>query len=212
MPRHKQVTTCRKSGGPTSKICGCEHCQLAVCEVCGAGEGTLTTDCPGEQISGERLEEILETNLDFTDDRGWHLIERRRTPHFEATKVPPDLPRVDPRTIVVPAIDWTKIDHTADLQHDLYLKALAWALADRTCEDRSAALARIEKEAAHLRGKTALDATERDLIGKLKQAEIDFEVACRKVERCDDESKQLARRSLDVLESQAKESAADHTA
>ena len=59
MPRHKQVTACRKSGGPTSKSCSCEHCALSVCSVCGGAEGTLTTDCPGTQINGDRQQETV---------------------------------------------------------------------------------------------------------------------------------------------------------
>jgi hypothetical protein len=54
MPRHQQVTTCRKSGGPISKFCSCEHCTLSVCSICGAYEGGLTTDCPGTPVSFDR--------------------------------------------------------------------------------------------------------------------------------------------------------------
>ena len=207
MPRHQQVTTCRKSGGPVSKMCSCEHCALSVCSMCGGGEGALTTDCPGEQISGDRLDEICETNLDYTDDRGWHLVQTddgapiaRRSPRFESTKLPPDPPRVYPRTIVALATDWTKVDRTLNLQHKLTQKAIAWVLADRACEERSAALARMEDDCGPLRGKTTLDAGDRDLLGKLEQEKISFQIACRQVERCEDEWKQLARRLVDTLE------------
>lgn len=85
MPKHRQVTTCRKNGGPVSKFCSCEHCCLSVCTVCGAYEGSLTTHCPGEGVSFDRQREVYETNLDYTDDRGWHQGEPmlRRTPLFE---------------------------------------------------------------------------------------------------------------------------------
>src|SRR4029078_1255590 len=73
MPRHRQVTTCRRSGGPLSKTCTCEHCALAVSAVCGAGEGSLTTDCPGEKVPYDRQQEVFEPSFDYTDERGWHL-------------------------------------------------------------------------------------------------------------------------------------------
>ena len=206
MPRHKQVTTCRKSGGPVSKHCSCEHCCLAVCSVCGAGEGSLTTDCPGVQMSADKQQEVFETNYDYTDDRGWHLAQNddgspiRRSAHFEDTTLPPEPSRVDVRAIIAPTIDWSRVDRTMDFQHKLIQKEIAWVLADRTCEDRSAALARIEDECGPLRGKTDLDAAERDLLGKLEQEKIAFQIACRNVERCNDERNQLARRLVDMLE------------
>lgn len=83
MPKHKQVTTCRK-GGPISKHCSCEHCCLSVCSVCGAYEGGLTTDCPGVIVSFDRQKEVHETLLDYTDDRGWHADGMEKiTPRFE---------------------------------------------------------------------------------------------------------------------------------
>ncbi len=107
MPRHKRVTTCRLTGGPTSKHCSCEHCTLSVCGVCGAYEGSLTTDCPGAKVSFDRQQEVGETNLDYTDARGWHQGEppKQRSPLFEDTRVPPQPPPVDPRTLVAPGVD-----------------------------------------------------------------------------------------------------------
>lgn len=89
MPRHKQVTTCRKTCGPVSDRCSCEHCTLAVCSVCGAYEGSLTTDCPGSKISYDRQQEIYETKLDYTDERGWHQGQsmKERSPRFEPAPV-----------------------------------------------------------------------------------------------------------------------------
>jgi hypothetical protein len=91
MPRHRQVTTCRH-GGPTTNFCGCEHCELCVCAVCGAYEGALTTDCPGEAVPFDKRQEVYETNLDFTVERGWHQgnPKERRSPRFE--KAMPVLP------------------------------------------------------------------------------------------------------------------------
>ena len=207
MPRHKQVTTCRKSGGSLSKHCSCEHCCLSVCEVCGGAEGSLTTDCPGTNVSHERQQEIYETTLDYTDERGWHVARNddgspnaRRSPRFESTTSDPEPPRVDPRTLVAPSIDWAAVDRTMNLQRTLAQKAIDWVLADRACEERSAALTRIEDECGPLRGKTTLDATDRDLLGTLEQEKISFQIACRNAERCEDEWKQLARRLVDTLE------------
>ncbi len=203
MPRHQQVTSCRKSGGPVSKHCSCEHCCLSVCSVCGAGEGTLTTDCPGTRVDTDKQQEVFETNLDYTDDRGWYLEvdgSSRRAPRFENTKLPIETSRVDPRTVVAPSINWAAVDRTMNLQHELTLKAIAWTIADRACEERSAALARIEDDCDVLRGKTDLTTAERDLLGKLEQEKISFQIACRNIERCDDEWKQLARRIVAALE------------
>lgn len=103
MTHHKHETTCRKSGGPVSKSCSCEHCSLDVCSVCGGGEGSLTTDCPGARIGADRHQELCETRLDYTDARGWHLADpaSRRSPSFQprfatvcnecGTYCPPDL-------------------------------------------------------------------------------------------------------------------------
>jgi hypothetical protein len=92
MARHKQVTTCRKTGGPLSDRCSCEHCTLAVCSVCGGYEGSLTTDCSRETLSFDRQKEIYETNLDYVESRGWHQGEpmQRRSPLFEGG--PPHCP------------------------------------------------------------------------------------------------------------------------
>lgn len=70
--KHRQVTTCRRDGGPCSSYCSCEHCTLGVCSVCGAYEGSLTLDCPGEQVSFDRQEEVYKTDLNYTEALGWH--------------------------------------------------------------------------------------------------------------------------------------------
>lgn len=211
MPRHQQVTAC----------------QLAMCEVCGAGEGTLTTDCPGAPISGDRLEEILETNLDFTDDRGWHLIGRPRSPRFESPAAPSaaahaPLAAVAQGRIVgcvcgwrtpqsaadsddaysthaalaglSPAIDWTAIDRMESLKHELTQKAIAWVLADRICEDRSAALTRVEDAENSIR---QLKGHHRDLRTRLER---DFKIADQRAQKCDDEFRQAARKLVATLE------------
>lgn len=220
MPRHQQVTTCRKSGGPISKHCSCEHCCLAVCAVCGAYEGGLTTDCPGTQVDFDKQKEVHETSLDYTDDRGWHLGEpmKLRSPRFTTTRLPPTPPPVDPRSVVAPRVDWTTVDLASSLQQALSQKAIAWVLADRACDAQSALLARVEDETRSLLSQKAcdltcateararaaeLDAQERALLSSLERAKADFQLACRSVERCDDEFKQAARRLVAAMEESA---------
>lgn len=197
MPRHQQVTSCRRSGGPISRYCTCEHCNLSVCVVCGAYEGGLTTDCPGTSITFDRQREVYETCLDYTDDRGWHQGARmeHRSPHFTSTRLPPRAPQIDPRTIVAPLVDWTKVDQNETLQHELTLRAIAWALADRQCDDLSAALARTRDEADD-----PDDTTPDVLLTRLEHAQNSFQRACHRVEECDDAFRQAARKLVDALE------------
>ncbi len=89
MPLHQQVTKCLRGGGKVSRYCGCQHCCLAVCSVCGAYEGSLTTDCPGERVDYDKQQEVYTTMLDYVDGRGWHLSEhgmRDRAAHFALTE------------------------------------------------------------------------------------------------------------------------------
>lgn len=201
MPRHKQVTTCLRGDGPISKCCTCSHCTLSVCSVCGAYEGGLTTDCPGEKVEYDRQQEVYETPLDYTDARGWHQGEpmKRRTPRFEQM-LPPEPPRIDQRMVVASAIDWERVDRTMALQHELSQRAIAWVIAERTCEDRTAAYVSVQDEAASLRGKESLDERERDLLARLERAKIDFHLADQRAQKCDDELRQAARKLVAVLE------------
>jgi hypothetical protein len=36
---------------------------LAICKVCGGGEGSLTTDCPGEKIPYEKIRKYIRVKL-----------------------------------------------------------------------------------------------------------------------------------------------------
>ena len=203
MPRHKQVTTCRKTGGPISKMCSCEHCCLAVCAVCGGAEGTLTTDCPGTKVDYDRQQEVFETDYDYTETRGWHMAPppARRSPRFEHTEVPPETPRADPRSVVAPSINWEAVDRIANLQHELSQKAIAWVLADRVTDNHSATLARIEDEiGVHLPKGQAPNAPARELLKTLEYEKLSFKLANQRSEKCDDEFRQTARRLVAVLE------------
>lgn len=200
MPRHKQVTTCRKSGGSLSKLCGCEHCTLDICSVCGGGEGSLTTDCPGKEVDADRHQEICETSLDYTDDRGWHLSVMRRTPRFKSTRNPPEAPHVDPRTVVAPSIDWFTVDRHASLKDELDKRAIAWVLADRICEDHSAAITRIEDEIDDRLAAGDAPPDLGQLLAKLESAKISFRLADQQAQRCNDEFRQAARVLVAALE------------
>jgi len=203
MPRHKQVTTCRKSGGPTSKSCSCEHCSLSVCAVCGGGEGSLTTDCPGAKIDADRQQEIYETSLDYTDTRGWHLAgpDARRSPHFERAIAAPEASRTDPRATIAPSIDWATVDRHMALQQELGKKAFAWVLADRTAEEHSSALARAEDEVRdHMASKGLVDDRANELLAALEHEKIDFHLADQNAQRCDDELHQASRMLVAALE------------
>ena len=203
MPRHKQVTTCRKTSGAVSKFCTCSHCTLSVCQVCDAYEGGLTTDCPGTKIAFDKQQEVYETSLDYTDDRGWHLGEpmKRRVPRFEDTTLPPAPPRVDPRTVVAPSIDWTAVDRITDLKHELSQKAIAWVLADRIAEDHSAKLVSLEDEVAtHLPKGQEPNEHALELLKALEYEKIGFRLANQSAEKCDDALRQAARKLVAALE------------
>lgn len=202
MSSHKQVTKCQKTEGPISRHCTCYHCTLSVCEVCGAYEGGLTTDCPGVRVDVDRQKEVHETPLDYTDERGWHQGEamKNRSPRFQNVPPPPIPEHPDPRTAVTSMVDWTKVDRMQALQHELTLKTIAWVLADRVCEDASAVLTRIEDETIHLRGKQVLEPIDGELLAKLERARIDFRLADQKVQKCDDERNQTSRKLVVMLE------------
>ena len=183
MPRHQLVTT----SPDVSEVCA----------ICGASDGCLTTDCPSTKIDGAKQQEVLETDLDYTDARGWHLSA--------ITSSTPASP--DPRVLVAPHIDWKTIDRNADLQHELSRKAIAWVIADRACDDQSAVCTRLEDEVdeTHLTEKLrtggAPSAAERELLVKLESEKIAFQVSCHQVEKCEQEFKQAARRLVASLES-----------
>jgi len=203
MPHHRQITYCLREGGPVSKFCTCQHCTLAVCSVCNAYEGSLTTDCPGEQVSFDRQSEVYETNLDFTDARGWHQGEpmKRRAPNWQPDEPPKSTPPEDQRSVVAPLASWTVVDRMTTLQHVLSQKAIAWVLADRICDDHSAKLACLEKEVdAHLRQGQEPNESARELLSKLEYAKIGFQLASRRAEKCDDEFRQAARMLVKELE------------
>lgn len=184
MPRHKQPAA---------------H---DACDVCGGAVGTLTTDCPGLKIDTARLQELHETPLDYTDDRGWHLPpSSKRSPRFESTHVPLPPLRPDPREVVAPNIDWPVMDRIAALKDDLARKAIDWVLADRVADDHSAKLTRIEEEIAeHLPPGEEPNEHARELLNELEGVKIGFHLANQRAEERKDEFHQLARHLVTVLE------------
>jgi hypothetical protein len=93
-------------------------------------------------------------------------------------------------------VDWTKVDQNKALQHELTLRAIAWTLADRQCDDLSAALVNAKIETA-----TPGDTGQDGQLAKLERTQNNFQRACRRVEECDDEFRQAARKLVDALES-----------
>lgn len=68
MPSRHVRARCKSDGA-----CGrCNFCNLAVCAVCGAYEGSLTSDCPGAMVDFDKQQEVYTTDLDYTDEKGWH--------------------------------------------------------------------------------------------------------------------------------------------
>jgi hypothetical protein len=203
MPRHKQVTTCLKSGGALSNRCSCHHCTLGVCSVCGAYEGSLTTDCPGTKVDFDRQKEVYETSLDYTDDRGWHLNKtmQHRSPRFEDTKITPGPPPIDQRARIAPSVDWILVDRYDHFLRELGQRAFAWVIADRTTENNSARCTRLEDEIEARDGHDP-DARSVELHNELHTATTEFHLANEHSEKCDDEFRQAARRLVAALEDQ----------
>jgi hypothetical protein len=124
-----------------------------------------------------------------------------RSPSFTTTRLPPTPPRDDPRTVVAPLINWPRIDRHEALQHELTLRAIAWVLADRTCDDLSATLARAKDAADTITRNTTPDEHASSLFTRLEGARVNFKQACRQYEECDEEFRQAARKLVDALES-----------
>jgi hypothetical protein len=159
--------------------------------VCGASEGSLTSDCPGKLVDPERQREVFETKLDYTEARGWHLASRTREPKIE-----------DPQPGVALSIDPRAGEHATHLGRELMLKAIAWVLADRICEERSSALTLLEDVAGPLLRPPFRDLSIAELkqLEQLKQAKIDFQSTSQEEDRCNDEFRQTARKLVDTLE------------
>ena len=54
---------------------------LTICKVCNLGEGSLTTDCPGEKVDMDKVDLIYAGELDFREGQGWVNEQRKR--YFE---------------------------------------------------------------------------------------------------------------------------------
>lgn len=49
----------------------CNICGLAICRVCGGGEGALPTDCPGVDLPSAAVDAIYGGRINFRDGQ-WH--------------------------------------------------------------------------------------------------------------------------------------------
>jgi len=159
------------------------------------------------RIDHDRQQEIYETSLDYTDERGWHLAQAddgtptRRSPRFNDTTLPPEPPRPDPRAVVAPSINWAAVDRITDLKHELSLKAIAWVLADRVADEHSARLTRLKDEIAeHLPKGQEPNERAQDLLKTLEYEKISFRLADQRAQKCDDEFRQTARWIVAALE------------
>lgn len=84
---HVRESRCLVSDRPVCAYCSCWHCTICVCGACGAYEGGLTTECPGECVDVGTTLAVYKAKLDYTVERGWHLLDesiRTRQPLFTA--------------------------------------------------------------------------------------------------------------------------------
>jgi len=99
---------------------------------------------------------------------------------------------------LTPDIDWESVDRMDGLRRELAQKAIAWVLADRICDDQSAALTFVEDEVDEQRMQER--EPDRELLGRLEREQIDFRLASQRAEKCDDEFRQAARKLVAELE------------
>ena len=126
----------------------------------------------------------------------WERVERRAV-NLSYVATFADMARVviedrrlacaDPRSIGALAIEGVSVDHSAGLQHELTRReltrrAIAWALADRECDDLAAVITQAGNEDV------------------ARSTKIDFQGACRRVEACDEAFRQTARKLMGLLE------------
>lgn len=70
---HKFYTECE------DKDCkgNCPKCSLTICKECGLYEGSLTTECCGEEVSGILAVEISEGKLDYRNNKWFPGLPNR---------------------------------------------------------------------------------------------------------------------------------------
>jgi hypothetical protein len=191
-------------------------------------------------VDFDRQQEVYTTDLDYTDERGWHQGEpmERRSVRFEevakpptVTPLDPHLPRLanekTPRIVgctcgwrtppdatdsddafvthaalarLAPTVAWASIDRSAALRQELVQKAIAWVLADRSCEDHSATLTRVQDEVRVHLPVVPQAPHVLELLSKLEYEKIGFRLASQRAEKCDDEFRQVARKLVAALE------------
>lgn len=168
MPQHHPAIQCL-FGGKLKQDCTCQLCTHPACVICGATEATLTTDCAGKRLDPERVKELLETDLDYTDVRGWHVAKQ---------------PRGARHVDLGPARFQSNLPPTA--VDELARRAVAWAAADRACEDLAA---KLEPSMGFDYDLTAITAIR-----------VEFQLASARADECDEALRQAARRLADLDE------------
>ncbi len=83
----------------TSTDCGCANpcciiCVggLAVCKICGLFEGSLTTDCPGQECWRDRHQDIYAGRIDFRAGQWVDEVSVHSPAHFAEIQRNPDSP------------------------------------------------------------------------------------------------------------------------
>jgi hypothetical protein len=58
---------------PSCERVACQFCDggLSFCITCKCGEGSLPTDCPGEQVTDQTESDIYNRKIDFIENEGW---------------------------------------------------------------------------------------------------------------------------------------------
>lgn len=82
----KHVSTrCRQGLEFLSDHCSCTSCTLGSCDVCGGGEATLTTECPGHVVGSNIGSLVSAGTVDFQHGRWMDagLFKRPVKPQFE---------------------------------------------------------------------------------------------------------------------------------
>lgn len=97
MPAHIHAQHTTEDGHVVD--CGtCNLCCLAVCDVCGAYEGSLTIDCPGSRVDYDTQTRVYKTGLDYSDALGWHDTGKPKD-HSHHVNFQPREPRA--RTVIL---------------------------------------------------------------------------------------------------------------
>ena len=67
---------------------GCALCEggLALCTVCGGSEGTLTSECSGQRLTGEEEDAVYAGTLDYRQDVWMNASSMHSPAHYRAVQ------------------------------------------------------------------------------------------------------------------------------